>query len=193
MVGIRLAATKACLDARRFTSKNDTMKFRVISVPLMAALLAGCVGSGPNTQRGAVAGGALGALAGGIIGNNSGGRTWQGAAIGGAVGALAGGTLGNTADHENGTVYGAQSAAPAPSGPPQQTVVVTQPPPPQTVIVTQAPSPAVWIDSYWAWTPRGNVWVAAHWETPPPGCRHFVAPHWEHHRGRRVYVAGSWR
>ncbi|MDB6168113.1 MAG: hypothetical protein JWM88_977, partial [Verrucomicrobia bacterium] len=30
---------------------------------LTTALLSGCVGTGPNTQQGAVAGGALGALA----------------------------------------------------------------------------------------------------------------------------------
>ncbi len=169
------------------------MKIPTISISLLTALLAGCAGTGPNTQRGAVAGGALGALAGGIIGNNSGGRTWQGAAIGGAVGALAGGTLGNSADHENGTVYGerqptqvVQAAPTAPATPP--------PPPPQTVIVTQAPAPAVWVDGYWAWSPRfGNMWVEGHWETPPPGYRYYVPPRWEHHRGRRVYVSGYWR
>ena len=40
----------------------------------LALVGAGCEGTGPNTQNGAVAGGAIGALAGGIIGNNSGGH-----------------------------------------------------------------------------------------------------------------------
>lgn len=163
------------------------MKSPLFSLSLVAALLTGCAGTGPNTQRGAVTGGALGALAGGIIGNNSGGRTWQGAAIGAAAGALAGGTLGNSADHENGTVYGQQTAV---AQPPPQTVVVA--PPPQTVIVTPAPVPAVWVNSYTAWTPRGQVWVAAHWETPPPGCSRFVPPHWERRHGRRIYVGAYW-
>ena len=71
----------------------------LLIVPLaLSFLLAGCVGTGPNTQQGAVTGGALGALAGGIIGNNSGGRTWQGAAIGGVIGAIAGGAIGNVID-----------------------------------------------------------------------------------------------
>ena len=71
----------------------------LLIVPLaLSFLLAGCVGTGPNTQQGAVTGGALGALAGGIIGNNSGGRTWQGAAIGGVIGAIAGGAIGNVTD-----------------------------------------------------------------------------------------------
>lgn len=171
------------------------MNLRVISVSLFSALLAGCVGSGPNTQRGAVTGGALGALAGGIIGNNNGHRTWQGAGIGALAGALAGGALGNAADHQNGTVYGGQpqqqvaDAAPAP----QQPVVVEQAPP-QTVVIQQAPPPgAVWVNGYWAWTPQGNVWVQGHWEVPPPGYAYYVPPHWERRRGMRIYIRGFWR
>ena len=165
------------------------MNLRVISVSLCSALLAGCVGSGPNTQRGAVTGGALGALAGGIIGNNNGHRTWQGAGIGALAGALAGGTLGNAADHQNGTVY--NEPQPAPS---QQVTVVQPPPPPQTVVVEQAPPPrAVWVDGYWAWTPQGNVWVRGHWEVPPPGYAYYVPPHWERRRGTRIYIGGFWR
>ena len=79
-----------------------------ISLPLaltMAALFTGCVGNGPNTQQGAVTGGTLGAVIGGIIGNNNGHQTWQGAAIGAVAGAIAGGTLGNRIDHQQGTIY----------------------------------------------------------------------------------------
>src|SRR5438874_848117 len=73
---------------------------------------AGCVGTGPNTQRGAVGGAALGGLAGAIIGNNSGsGNALGGAAIGAAAGALAGGTLGNAADNERGTLYHSEDEA----------------------------------------------------------------------------------
>ena len=43
-----------------------------ILLPLAVALLgAGCAGTGPNTQVGALTGGVLGAIAGGIIGNLS--------------------------------------------------------------------------------------------------------------------------
>ena len=74
-------------------------------IPLIALLLTGCVGTGPNTQRGAVTGGALGAITGAVIGNNTHAGVGQGALIGGLVGALAGGTLGNAQDHEQGTIY----------------------------------------------------------------------------------------
>src|SRR5436305_6705503 len=72
----------------------------------LAALCSGCVGTGPSTQQGAVTGAALGAIAGGIIGNNSRhGDTLGGAAIGAIAGGVAGATIGNQADHQNGTIY----------------------------------------------------------------------------------------
>lgn len=55
--------------------------------------------TGPNTQRGAVVGGLLGAAAGGVIGHQS-GRGLEGAAIGGAAGAGAGALYGNAQDQE---------------------------------------------------------------------------------------------
>ncbi len=53
--------------------------------------------TGPNTQRGAVAGGLLGATAGAIVGHQT-GRTLEGAAVGGALGAGTGAVLGNSKD-----------------------------------------------------------------------------------------------
>lgn len=50
-----------------------------------------------NTQRGALSGGAAGAVIGGIIGNQN-DETPEGALIGGAVGAIAGSILGNQED-----------------------------------------------------------------------------------------------
>ena len=89
----------------------------ILAITTAAALCAGCVGTGPNTQNGAVAGGALGALAGAIIGNNSGGHNaLGGAAIGAVAGAIAGGALGNSVDHQNGTIY-RSVRAPGPSAP----------------------------------------------------------------------------
>jgi phage tail tape-measure protein len=118
----------------------------ILSILTAAALCAGCEGTGPNTQNGAVAGGALGALAGGIIGNNSGGHNGLGGAlIGGAIGAIAGGTMGNNVDHQNGTIYHSEYDATTnvavPSVPP--------PPPPPAELQTAQPTPsAVWIYGY---------------------------------------------
>jgi len=53
--------------------------------------------TGPNTKRGATAGGLMGAVAGGIIGHQS-GNALEGAAIGGAAGAGAGALYGNDQD-----------------------------------------------------------------------------------------------
>ena len=65
---------------------------------LCAFALSNCAQpTGPNTQRGAVTGGLLGAAAGGVIGHQS-GRALEGAAIGGAVGAGAGAVHGNARD-----------------------------------------------------------------------------------------------
>ncbi|OUT54509.1 hypothetical protein SV7mr_16370 [Stieleria bergensis] len=59
-------------------------------------------------QRGAVMGGLAGAIAGGIIGDNS-DKAGAGAAIGGVVGAVAGGILGDAADREQ--AYARQQSA----------------------------------------------------------------------------------
>ena len=55
--------------------------------------------TGPNTQRGAVTGGLLGAAAGAVVGHQS-GRTLEGAAVGGGLGAGAGALYGNSQDQE---------------------------------------------------------------------------------------------
>jgi hypothetical protein len=51
-----------------------------------------------NTGKGALAGGAIGAGTGALIGQASGGKAGPGAVIGGAIGALAGGAIGNEED-----------------------------------------------------------------------------------------------
>ena len=157
----------------------------------LATLGGGCVGTGPNTQNGAVAGGALGALTGAIIGNNSGSHNGaSGALIGGIAGAIAGGTLGNSVDQRNGTIYRSEADA-------TTNVVVDGPPappaPPAVDVVTVQPSPAaIWISGYWMYTGGGYAWVRGHWEVPPPACRVYVAPHWRHRRQGYVYVRGYW-
>src|SRR5262245_57938420 len=93
--------------------KNAVQTSKIFLPDAMAlALLGGCAGTGPNTQRGAVGGAALGALAGAIIGNNSGSHNGAaGAAIGAVAGGLAGGTIGNSIDNERGTTYTSSSQA----------------------------------------------------------------------------------
>lgn len=159
----------------------------------LTTVCAGCVGTGPNTQQGAVAGGALGAVTGAIIGNASGHNGLAGAIIGGTVGAIAGGTIGNNIDHENGTVYGSEQAA--------TTTVVVEAPPPMPpppaapVEMGQPPTPdAVFIAGYWAWDGRQYVWANPHWIIPPPGYHQYYAPHWRRRPdGTSVYVYGYWR
>jgi len=172
-------------------------KFTVIPALALSALLTGCVGTGPNTQQGAVTGAALGALAGAIIGNNSGSHSGAaGALIGATAGAMAGGTLGNSVDHQNGTVYGYPQEQPAA----YRTTVVreappAQPAPPQAAdVVPPAPSSnAVWIPGYWDYNGSGYSWAAGHWEIPPANSQSYVSAHWENRGGTYVFVRGYWQ
>jgi len=174
-------------------TKTTTPKPSAFALALMVTLAsAGCVGTGPNTQRGAVGGAALGGLAGAIIGNNTGhGNALGGAAIGAAAGALAGGTLGNAADNERGTLYHSEDEA-------STNVAVEDPPPPpppQREYVGPQPTPsAVWIPGFWAYSDGGRyVWVAGHWEIPPPRYHTYYPPHWRRRGHLYIYVHGYWR
>jgi hypothetical protein len=172
--------------------KTSSLLFPALT---LSTLLAGCVGVGPNTQRDAVSGGALGALAGAIIGNNSrGGDALGGALLGGELGALAGGTLGNSVDHQQGTLYGrspdyasarAVTYAPPPPPPaPAQTPEAVPPPP---------TADAVWISGYWSFDGRAYTWLAGHWEVPPPDAHTYVAAHWDNHDSPNRYIPGYWQ
>jgi len=163
----------------------------ILAVTLAASLLTGCVGTGPNTQNGAVAGGALGALTGAIIGNNSGGRNaLGGAAIGALAGAIAGGTLGNAVDNQQGTIYRSEYEATSNVAMPQ----MPAPPAPQADYVTPQPTPsAFWIAGYYNFDGYRYSWVPGHWEVPPPNVTVFVRPHWVYRGGQYVYIRGYWR
>jgi hypothetical protein len=167
----------------------------LVSTLGLGTFLSGCVGTGPNTQQGAVTGGALGALAGAIIGHNSGGgNTLGGALIGGAAGALAGGTIGNSKDHEDGTVYDEN----APVAHREYRVVqqVPPPPPPPTATEVVTPSPAsnsVWIPGYWSYDGASYAWVSGHWEIPPANTHTYVAAHWENQGAGYFFVPSYWR
>jgi hypothetical protein len=163
----------------------------------LSALLTGCVGTGPNTQQGAVNGAALGAIAGAIIGNNSGGHNGAaGALIGAVAGTIAGGTLGNAKDNENGTLY--TYPQPQRRGYYYRNAAVSQPPPappaPMADVVTPAPAAnALWIPGYWDFNGTGYSWTAGHWEIPPPASTTYIAAHWETRGDANVFVRAYWR
>jgi uncharacterized membrane protein YebE (DUF533 family) len=81
---------------------------------LLLTLVVGCQTT--PVQQGALMGGALGAGAGAIIGNQSHGRGGEGALIGAGVGALTGALVGDQVDKAR--REGAASAQPAPAPPP---------------------------------------------------------------------------
>lgn len=158
-----------------------------------SAVLSGCVGMGPNTQQGAVAGGALGALAGAVIGHNSaGGDALGGAMLGATAGALAGGALGNSVDYQRGTLYDDPRDY---RGRPEYTPAEVPAPPPPNPETPGAPpaANALWIPGYWMFDGRAYTWTAGHWEIPPPNARAYVAAHWENNGGVPVYVPGHWQ
>lgn len=171
------------------------MKTSLLLAPAVAfaTLLGGCVGTGPNTQQGAVAGGAVGAVAGAIIGHNSrGGDALGGAILGGTAGAIAGGTLGNSVDQKNGTLYPAQ-----PGYGYRERVVRYMPPPPPPPQAEAVPPPpvanALWVPGFWTFDGRAYAWNTGHWEVPPPNAQAYVAAHYESRQNGVVFVPGYWR
>jgi len=81
--------------------KGGGMKRKYLLVFVAALFIfAGCESTGPKTEKGAVAGGLLGAAAGGIIGYQT-GHPLAGAGIGAAAGAIGGGLLGNAWDKQD--------------------------------------------------------------------------------------------
>lgn len=175
----------------------------VFPVVALSTFLAGCVGTGPNTEQGAVAGGVLGAVAGAVIGHNSrNGDAVGGAILGAAGGAVAGGVLGNSIDHERGTLYGPPSRDPygSPDDPVyranrgQAVIAPATPPPAPQDPMPPSPAPnAVWVAGHWLYDGRSYTWVAGRWEIPPPMATVYVPAHNEIRDGQRVYVPGHWR
>ncbi len=70
----------------------------ILTTLVLAGFATSC---GPNATNGALIGGALGAGAGAIIGNQHHGHNGEGALIGAATGAAIGGAVGNQKDEEN--------------------------------------------------------------------------------------------
>src|SRR4051812_37843686 len=72
-------------------------------------LLSGCVGSGPNTQRGAVRAATLGAVGGPSTASTPAGGTGAGGPLWGAgAGGPGGGAMDNSVPPEQGTIYRAE-------------------------------------------------------------------------------------
>lgn len=162
------------------------------------ALSAGCAGTGPNTQQGAVGGALAGAAIGGVIGNNRGsGNALSGAAIGAAAGGLAGGAVGNSLDHQRGTLYDDRNARSVYDN--RNDYVIEQPPPapppmPREVVTVRPGREAVWVAGYYAYVGRGRYeWVPGHWEVPPGRYTRFEQPRWERRGNSYVYMRGVWR
>lgn len=82
------------------------MKIKLLtSLTASVALLFASCAAGPNTQRGALGGAAVGALGGAIIGNNVGdGNAGRGALIGAGLGGATGAVIGNQKDKQQGYV-----------------------------------------------------------------------------------------
>ncbi|MGH7392846.1 MAG: glycine zipper domain-containing protein [Candidatus Rokuibacteriota bacterium] len=106
-----------------------------IAVTLVAAtLVAGCSTPLTTREKGALAGGAIGAGTGAIVGSQV-GRPGAGALIGAGVGVLSGALIGDA-------IQGAEqqpAASPAVVAPPPPPPVVVAPPPPQQVVVVTPP------------------------------------------------------
>lgn len=173
----------------------------------MALTGAGCVGTGPNTQQGAVGGALAGAVLGGVIGNNRGsGNAASGAALGAVAGGVAGAALGNSADHQRGTIYGQERspyddprymppppvqaaragtvAVPTPAPVYGQTVIVPQSQP-QVVYVEQPPMPPPPRRDIVTRRPaREAVWVSGYYTYVGRGHYAWVPGHWEVPPGR---------
>ncbi len=122
--------------------------YAVILIIATGFLSVSCCSTGYNTQKGAVIGGALGALAGQAIGRNT-----TGTLIGLAGGALLGAVVGNAEDQAQ--TYGRDNeyrAYPGVASSPQQSTRPSGDYPEQ--------SPGRWVDVPGQWV--GDKWVPSH-------------------------------
>lgn len=91
---------------------SSTPRMLVALAVLAVVLSSGCA-SMNHTEKGVVAGGTTGAVAGGLIGSAS-GNTGFGAAAGGILGAITGGLIGNSVDEAKAEARAARAAVPPP-------------------------------------------------------------------------------
>lgn len=68
------------------------------------------------------------------------------------------------------------------------------PPPIRAEVIGVAPGPGyIWINGYWGWRGSRYVWVPGYYARPPHPHAVWVAPRWEHDRGRYRFREGHWR
>lgn len=68
------------------------------------------------------------------------------------------------------------------------------PPPIRVEAYGAAPGPGyVWVNGYWGWRGGNYEWVRGNWVRPPHARAVWVAPRWEHDRGRYRFHEGHWR
>ena len=68
----------------------------------------------------------------------------------------------------------------------------TAPPPPMEDVYIAAPGPGfTWVRGAWVWHGRW-VWERGHWVHPPRHGAVWIAPHYEYHQGRHVFIGGRW-
>lgn len=145
---------------------------------VLALSVASCATPLSTREKGALAGGAIGAGAGAVIGSAS-GHPGTGALIGAGVGAVSGALIGDAMQANEQQ----QAAAPPPPPPPPPPVSVTPPPPPPPVVVAPPPPAAVSLNINIG--PRAPVLALV------PGTSVYYAPHVSHNYfayGGRFYV-----
>jgi|GEM_PF-1539631 len=149
------------------------MKRIAVTLVAAAVVAAGCSAPLTTREKGALAGGAIGAGTGAIVGSQV-GHTGAGALIGAGVGVVSGALIGDAI--QGAEQRQAQQAPPpvvaAPPPPPPQPVVVAPPPPvvvappppvvvapPQQVVVAAPPPVVVRGKPRLIWVPEWNAYV----------------------------------
>jgi hypothetical protein len=144
----------------------------LLAVAIAGMLASGCANTGRyNTQKGALIGAGLGAVAGQAIGRNTGATL-----IGTGVGGLIGSVLGNLEDQraeearwaQQGRPYSVDPYGPAYEGPPPSYGYPNEPQPyryvaPEPQVRTEPPGRWVTVPGHW----EGNHWVPEHQEWRP--------------------------
>jgi hypothetical protein len=139
----------------------------------LAVTALGCSAPLTTREKGALAGGAIGAGTGAVIGSQV-GHTGGGALIGAGIGAVSGAIIGDAIQgaEERRAV---QAPPPAPSSPPRAAVVAVAPPPP---IV--APQP------HYVWVPEWGIYVMEGYDIVYYGGAHY------YYYGSRWYISQSY-
>ncbi len=118
--------------------KREHGMVRIMMLLGLVMLVASCSTPLSTREKGALAGGAIGAGAGAVIGSTT-GHTGTGALIGAGVGVLSGALIGDAMQAD-------EQRQAAPVQPPAPPPVAAPPPPPPPVVVAAPPPPTVSLD-----------------------------------------------